>query len=211
MNEAGPSTLSDARICTVGVWHLGSVTSACLASLGYRVVGVDMDSRRVADLNRAVPPLFEPGLGELIADNLSTGRLLYATDMEMAVQDASYVMLTSDTPIDERDQVDLREIFAACERLAPYLAEGAVLVVSSQVPVGTCEELAAVVRNRNAQASFGVACVPENLRLGRAIERFLHPDMLIIGADSAATAEKVERLLAPIAAPRLNTNCGQLR
>ena len=206
MSEPGASNMSEVKMCTIGAWHLGSVTSACLASLGYRVLGVDNDQSRVADLNRAVPPLFEPGLSELVADNLEAGRLQYTTDLEAAVQGASYVMLTFDTPIDERDQVDLREIFAACERLAHYLTGGAVLVVSSQVPVGTCEELAALIRKRNPQASFGVACVPENLRLGQAIERFLHPDMLIIGADSADTAEKVERLLAPIAAPRLNTN-----
>jgi len=206
LNQPGASTLSEVKICTIGTWHLGSVTSACLASLGYRVLGVDNDESRVADLNRAVPPLFEPGLSELVADNLSAGRLQYTTDMEAAVQDASYVMLTFDTPIDERDQVDLREIFAACERFAPYLAGGAVLVVSSQVPVGTCQELAALVRKRNPQVSSGVACLPENLRLGQAIERFLHPDMLVIGADSADTAEKVERLLGPIAAPKVNTS-----
>ena len=178
------------------------MTSACLASLGYNVHAFDPDQDHVANLNRGVPPLFEPGLDDLLAENISAGRLQYTTDLEAAVRDAAYILLTFDSPVDEQDEVDLGEIFATCERLAPHVAEGATLVVSSQIPVGTCEELAVAVRDANPEAVFGIAYVPENLRLGQAIERFRQPDMLVIGADSDATAERVEELLSPIEAPK---------
>jgi len=197
------SPIFEAKICTLGIWHLGAVTSACLASCGYNVLGVDPDRDRVAKLNRGVPPLFEPGLDQLLADNIAAGRLRFTTELETGVRDAAYILLTFDTPVDERDEVDLSELFDTCERLAPHLAQDATLVVSSQVPVGTCQELAAVIRRADPQAAFGIACVPENLRLGQAIQRFLHPDMLVIGADGTATAERVERLLSPIEAPKL--------
>ena len=194
--------MSEEKVCVIGIWHLGAVTSACLASLGYQVIGVDNSPDRVKELNRGVPPLFEPGLAELLSENVSAGRLRYTTDLETAVRQAGYVLFTFDTPVDEQDEVDLSELFDTCERLAPHLAEGATFVISSQVPVGTCEELAAVIRRVNPQASFGIAYVPENLRLGQAIKRFLHPDMLVIGADDTDTAERVERLLNLIEAPK---------
>ena len=194
--------MAEEKVCTIGIWHLGAVTSACLASLGYQVIGVDNSPERVKELNRGVPPLFEPGLAELLSENVTAGRLQYTTDLEAAVRQATYVLFTFDTPVDEQDEVDLSELFETCERLAPHLAQGATFVISSQVPVGTCEELAAVIRRVNPQASYGIAYVPENLRLGQAIQRFLHPDMLIIGADDTETAERVERLLSPIEAPR---------
>ncbi|MCH7998790.1 MAG: UDP-glucose/GDP-mannose dehydrogenase family protein [Chloroflexi bacterium] len=194
--------MAEEKVCIIGIWHLGAVTSACLASLGYQVIGVDNSPDRVKELNRGVPPLFEPGLAELLSENVTAGRLQYTTDLETAVRQAAYVLFTFDTPVDEQDEVDLSELFETCERLAPHLAQGATFVISSQVPVGTCEELAAVIRRVNPQASYGIAYVPENLRLGQAIQRFLHPDMLIIGADDTETAERVERLLSPIEAPR---------
>ncbi len=197
---------AEAKICAIGIWHLGAVTSACLASLDYHVLGVDQDQERVANLNRGVAPLFEPGLNRLLMENISAGRLQYTTAFEASVPSASYVLLTFDTPVDEQDEVDLSELFATCQRLGPHLAADATVVVCSQVPVGTCEALAAAIRSGNPQASFGIACVPENLRLGQAIQRFLHPDMLVIGADSTATAERVERLLAPIEATKLRVS-----
>ena len=202
MAEPTSALPPDTKICTLGAWHLGAVTSACLAAFGYNILAFDPDKDRVANLNRGVPPLFEPGLDELLAENLAAGRLQYTSDLKAAVKGAAYLLLTFDTPVDEQDEVDLGEIYSTCERLAPHMAQGATLVVSSQVPVGTCEELAAAIRNANPQAAFGIAYVPENLRLGQAIQRFQHPDMIVIGADSPATAERVERLLSAVEAPK---------
>ena len=199
-------TAGAGKVCVIGIWHLGAVTSACLADLGYPVVGVDKDSQKVAALNQGLPPLYEPGLDELLSKNLSLGKLRYTTDLGEALKGAGYVIITYDTPVDEQDEVDLSEIFATAAEMAPLLESDVTVIVSSQVPVGTCEKLAETIRRSSPALAFGVACTPENLRLGQAIERFKRPDMLVIGADSAATLEKVERLLSVIQAPTVTSD-----
>jgi len=194
------------KICVVGIWHLGSVVSACLADLGYRVIGVDKDPQRVKDLNKGVPPLFEPSLAELITKNLESKRLSYTTELDSALKGAKYVLITSDTHVDAKDEVDLSEIFKTSAELGKYLEDGLTLIVSSQVPVGTCEKMASIISSQRSSLSFGVACVPENLRLGQAIERFRHPEMIVIGSDSIATQANVERLFSVIQAPKLRVD-----
>ena len=193
----------DFKACVVGIWHLGSVVSACLADLGYRVIGVDRDPQRVKDLNKGVPPLFEPGLAELMTKNIESKRLSYTTELDSALKDAKYVLITFDTPVDARDEVDLSKIFKTSVELGKYLEDGSVVIVSSQVPVGTCEKMASFIASQRPSLSFGMAYVPENLRLGQAIERFRHPDMIVIGSDSVATQAKVEELLSVVQAPKL--------
>lgn len=197
---------SPSKVCVVGMWHLGVVTSVCLADLGYHLVGVDKDRTRVDALNRGRPPLYEPGLEELLAANLASGRLRYTTDLEEALRGASYIFLALDTPVDENDEVDLAPLYETARELVRGMEPGATLVITSQVPVGTCESLAETVRQAAPSLPFGVACVPENLRLGQAIERFKRPDVLVFGADSPETLAKVEQLLAPIAAPRVRAD-----
>ena len=191
------------KVCVIGIWHLGAVTSACLAHLGYSVVGVDEDQTRVDALNNGLPPLFEPGLEELLATNIAAKRLRYTTDLREALRGARFVLLTHDTPVDEEDEIDLTEIKASAVRLPPYLERGAIVIVSSQVPLGTCEHLEAIIGNGNPSREFGIAYLPENLKLGQAIHRFLNPDMLVIGANDAATQDRVDELFAPIPGPRV--------
>ncbi|OGO08438.1 MAG: hypothetical protein A2Y61_06405 [Chloroflexi bacterium RBG_13_60_13] len=194
------------HVCVIGIWHLGAVTAACLADLGYTVVGVDEDHDKVEALNRGMPPLFETGLQEMMAKNIAVGRLTFTSDLAEALGGASHALITYDTPVDDNDEVNLSEIFAVAEELGGHLDSGATIIVSSQVPVGTCEEIAAVVRQANPSLDFGIAYTPENLRLGQAIERFQQPEMIVIGADSEATLRRVEHLLAPIEAPRVRVD-----
>lgn len=194
------------KVCVIGLWHLGTVTSACLAELGYQVVGVEQDAAKVAKLNRGNPPLFEPGLAELMATHLASGRLRYTSDLGSAVADAPYVLIAHDTPVDDQDAPDLAPIIQAVENLAGHLGDGTTVVVSSQVAVGTCEALADRLRALAPGRRFGMACVPENLRLGQAIERFLRPDLLVLGADGDQTMAKVEALFSPIPGPRVRVD-----
>ncbi len=196
------------KVCVIGLWHLGTVASACLAELGYQVVGVERDPARTANLNRGIPPLFEPGLAELMATHLASGRLRYTSDLANGTAAAPYVLIAYDTPVDDQDDPDLAPIIAAVQDLAGRLEDGATVVVSSQVPVGTCEALADRLRTLAPELRFGIACVPENLRLGQAMERFLRPDLLVLGADDDQTMAKVEALFSPIATPRV---CVDLR
>src|SRR5712692_5090098 len=191
------------RVGVVGIWHLGAVVSACLAELGYQVIGVERDPERAAALNEGTPPLFEPGLAQLMARHLLSGHLRFTTDFEEGTEDTPYVVIAYDTPVNEQDEPDLSSIVETVQALPPSLAEGVTLIVSSQVPVGTCEALADSLRRLNPGLRFGMAYVPENLRLGQAIERFLRPDMMILGTDSGDTMGKVEALYAPIEAPRI--------
>jgi len=194
------------KVCVIGIWHLGAVTSACLAELGYQVIGVERDPEQAAALNKGIPPLFEPGLEELMARHLASGRLRYASSLQEGVQGGNYVIIAFDTPVDDQDEPDLSPIFATVEEMAACLEDGATVIVSSQVPVGTCEALADSLRGLNPQLRFGMACVPENLRLGQAIARFLHPDLLVLGADGEDTMAMVEALLSPILAPRVRVD-----
>ncbi len=194
------------KVCVIGIWHLGAVASACLAELGYQVIGVERDPERAAVLNKGVPPVFEPGLEELMAKHLPSGRLRYTSGLQEGVQGAPYVVIAFDTPVNEQDEPDLSPIVDTVQALAGCLEDGATVILSSQVPVGTCEALADSLRRLNPQLRFGMACVPENLRLGQAIERFLQPDLLVLGADSDATMAKVEALFSPIPAPRVRTD-----
>lgn len=193
------------KLCVIGLWHLGTVTSACLAELGYSVVGVDPDHRRIEGLNHGQAPLFEPGLDDLLARNLAAGRLCFTTEMATGAAGASYAIIALDTPVDEQDEADLSGIFEAGQALGRCLEEDTTVIVSSQVPVGTCQRLAEVIRD-GSQRAIGIACVPENLRLGQAIQRFMRPEFLVLGADSPAVHERLERLYAPIDAPKLRMN-----
>ncbi len=196
----------NSKVCVVGVWHLGSVTSACFADLGRSVVGVADDTERAASLNNGAPPLFEPGLAELMARHLATGRLRFTSSLREGVKGSSYVVIAYDTPVNEQDEPDVVPIAATVDALAGCLEDGATIIVGSQVPVGTCEALADRLRRLNPALRFGMACVPENLRLGQAIERFLQPDFMIFGADGEATMERVEALYSPIRGPRARTD-----
>lgn len=194
------------KVCIFGVWHLGAVTSACLAELGYSVVGFDSNESSVVALNQGLPPLFEPGLEDLFKVNLSVGRLRFTTDLADAVNGAQFVLLTIDTPVDEDDQVDLEPIYQATREISRFIEPGAIFIIRSQVPVGTCDLLRGMLREINPDPTVGVACFPENLRLGQAIDRFQNPDLLVIGADSSETVTKVTSLLSPISGPRIVTD-----
>jgi UDPglucose 6-dehydrogenase len=194
------------RVCVIGLWHLGCVTSACLADIGHAVVGVDKDSKRVADLNNGIPPLFEPGLPELITQNLKRHSLSYTDNMEQALQAAGSVVIAFDTIVDEKDEVDLSEIFSLSTEMAKYLENDAVVVVTSQVPVGTCDKIKSLIHQSNPHLHFDIAYSPENLRLGQAIESFKNPRRIVIGADSEETLDKAEKLFTPINVPKLRMN-----
>lgn len=201
MNAARDRT--DIRVSTLGLWHLGSVVSACLARLGYRVTGYDPDQKLVRNLAEGVPPLYEPGLSELISEELKSGRLTFTDDMGQALADAEFVLLTFDSPVDEEDNVDLRGIFATTSRMASHLGDGATVIVMSQVPVGTCEEIALMIQQARPKLAFGLVCSPENLKLGQAIDRFLQPPMLVLGSDDEDALAAAERLFSPIQTAKL--------
>jgi len=191
-----------ARIAVIGLWHLGCVAAAALAQLGHNVRATDPDREILRKLQQGVPPVEEPGLSELLAQQMREGRLVFCSDLE-AFANAEYIFITFDTPVDETDQSDLSPILAACDSIAWDAPPGVHLVVMSQVPVGTCQQLIARLRARAPRLPFRLVYHPENLRLGDALRTFLRPDFLLVGAEDEASAERLQFLYTGVAAPRL--------
>jgi UDPglucose 6-dehydrogenase len=184
------------RVCVAGLWHLGTVTAACLASFEHDVVGLDSDASVIDKLNRGEPPLFEPGLAELIAEQLRCGRLRFTADPSASVASAQVVWIAHDTPVDEEDRADVEFVVTRIKSLFPHLHAGTLVLISSQVPAGTTRQLEAA-----ADPSISFAYSPENLRLGKAIQAFTAPDRIVVGTRGDRGRDLIEALFRPISAP----------
>ena len=191
------------RLAVVGLWHLGAVASAALAHMGHTVRATDFDPDIVRKLQQGIPPVYEPGLAELIAEQTREGRLEFCFSCAEAFTQAEAVFITIDTPVDENDQSDLAPIEWAIDTIAEHAPAGVEIVVMSQVPVGTCLRLAERLRNRAPRLAFQLVYHPENLRLGEALKTFLDPDFLLVGAEEQAAADHLLGLYNGVRAPHL--------
>lgn len=169
------------KVCVQGLWHLGSVTAGCLASLGHDVTGLDFDDQAIGNLKKGALPVDEPGLSALIEDGITSGNLRFTDKVKDAVIGAQVLWITYDTPVDDDDKADVDFVFRQLESTLPLLEENAVVVVSSQMPVGSIAQLEQVCLRDCSQKHLSFCSSPENLRLGRALETFLHPDRVVLG------------------------------
>ena len=183
------------HIVVLGLWHLGSVTAACLAR-HHRVTGLDFDEPVLAGLRVGRAPLHEPGLDALLAAGLASGQLAFSGDVAVAAQ-TDVLWVCYDTPVDADDRSDLDWVHSRLARVLPGLRPGTVVLISAQLPVGTCAQLAA------KHPTLHFACSPENLRLGKAIEAFEKPARIIVGTSSAPARAVLEKMLTPLGAPLL--------
>ncbi|HEX8168871.1 MAG TPA: nucleotide sugar dehydrogenase [Beijerinckiaceae bacterium] len=183
------------KVGVVGLWHLGSVTAACLAGAGLETVGVDFDATAVEGLAEGRAPLFEPGLDDLLAAGLSSGKLSFTTD-PAGVAGAGVVWVAYDTPVDDDDRADVDFVLDAFWRVAPHVKDGAVVLISSQLPVGTTRATAERFAQEFPDKRCHFAYSPENLRLGGAIQIFSKADRIVVGVDSAEARTLLERLLS---------------
>lgn len=186
------------KVCVQGLWHLGSVTAACLASVGHEVVGLDADQRTIDGLNQGRAPLFEPDLDDLLQTGITKGRLRFTTLIADAVADAEVLWVAFDTPVDDDDRADVEFVLNQIKSVLPVLADGAAILVSSQMPVGSIHKLEAFVRENLENKQLSFACSPENLRLGKALDVFLKPDRIVVGVRTEDARHKMEKLLLPI-------------
>ena len=182
-------------VCVQGLWHLGTVTAACLARAGHRVIAIDHDPEIVERLRAGSAAVAEPGLDALLRDHAD--RLEFTVDPATAAP-ADVAWLTYDTPVDDDDRADVELVIAQAERLLPHLRDDAIVIVSSQLPVGSTARLEATLRAIRPASAIGFACCPENLRLGKAIQVFSDPDRMVVGARDATTRARIAELLAPI-------------
>jgi len=189
------------NVCVVGCWHLGSVTAGCVASFGHHVVGIDPDPSVVEGLGRAEPPVAEPGLPELLAREIDGGRLTFsdARDARDALGDADVVWITFDTPVGDDDRPYADWVVTRVDELLPAIARDALVLVSSQLPVGSVSALERRAREQVPRSALHFATSPENLRLGSAIEAFLDPPRVVVGVRDHEDRARIGELLGPLA------------
>jgi UDPglucose 6-dehydrogenase len=178
------------KVTVLGLWHLGCVTAACCAR-HFQVVGLDFDEANIAKLNSGQAPLFEPGLNELITAGLAARKLSFTADPQIAGARADVLWLCCDTPVNENDESDVDFVLAQLRRALLHLPKGALVLISAQLPVGTCRRLEA------ESPQFHFACSPENLRLGKAIDAFEKAERVVVGIRNETPKPLLEKLFAP--------------
>ena len=189
------------KICVVGSGYVGLVTGACLADFGMTVTGVDKDAGKIAALERGEIPIYEPGLEEIVEKNVRSGRLRFTTDLAPAIREARAVFIAVGTPPLPDGRADLSFVRQVAESIGDNLNGFKVIVTKSTVPVGTGQMVERVVRERSGGGQeFAVVSNPEFLREGSAIEDFLRPDRVVIGARSERAVEVMLDIYAPLRA-----------
>jgi len=180
------------KIAVLGLWHLGSVTAAC-AARHFDVTGIDFDQTVVDNLGKGKAPLFEPGLDALLASGLASGRLRFTSNAAEACREADVLWVAHDTPVDDDDRADVEAVLKDVRRCAPSLPKGSLVLLSAQLPVGTCRRL----EGELTRLGHRFACSPENLCLGDAISIFETPDRVIVGYRDAKSRSELETLFRP--------------
>jgi UDPglucose 6-dehydrogenase len=184
------------KICVIGTGYVGLVAGAGFADMGSDVVCCDIDQEKIGMLRAGQIPIYEPGLDKLVAHNVAEGRLSFTTSVAEGVAGAEAVLLAVGTPPGPDGSADLSFILAAAESVGRALTGWAVIVTKSTVPVGTGDQIEAIIR-KVAKHEFAVASNPEFLKEGDAIEDFLKPDRIIIGSSDKRAIETLEALYAP--------------
>ena len=188
------------NIGVLGLQHLGSVTAAALASLGHRVIGLDFDARTVSGLAAGRASVVEPSLDGLLMDGLASGNLRFSSIID-DVKAVDVLWVAYDTPVDEDDEADAEFVLTQVERALAALGADVVVLVSSQLPAGSIRRLEQATALSRAPGQLHIACSPENLRLGSAVNDFLHPQRIVVGVRSPRDKD----LLAPLFASLTDT------
>ena len=182
------------NVTVFGLWHLGCVTAACTAATGNRVIGLDRNSEVIGDLRRGKPPIHEPGLAELIAEQSGSGRLSFTGNAAEALQSAEVIWVAFDTPVNEHDEADVSFVRNQLDQIGSFMPSGAIVLISSQVPVGFTREL----QKRPWARGLHFGYSPENLRLGKALEAFRHPERVVLGVSDDSIRPKLAELFSPL-------------
>jgi UDPglucose 6-dehydrogenase len=186
------------RVTMIGAGYVGLVSGACFADFGHQVTCIDKDTGRVAALNRGEIPIFEPGLAELVEANMRQGRLEFTSETAR-VADAEVIFIAVGTPSRRGDgHADLSFVYDAVREIAPHLEPTAVVVTKSTVPVGTGDEIEAILRQKRPDAELQVVSNPEFLREGAAIQDFKHPDRIVVGTGDARARSVLNEIYRPL-------------
>lgn len=191
------------QICVVGTGYVGLVTGTCFADLGNHVTCMDVDEHRISELKQGRLPIYEPGLEELVVQNMQAGRLTFTTDYAEALQGAEYAFIAVGTPSGVDGEADLQYVRAAAESIADLVDHAITVVNKSTVPVGTGDWVAEIIRRRRGgkPLEFRVVSNPEFLREGSAINDFMYPDRVVLGSLESKAAQHVAQLYLTLRCP----------
>jgi UDPglucose 6-dehydrogenase len=189
------------KVTVVGTGYVGLVTGACLAEMGNHVMCLDVDSRKIETLNAGGLPIHEPGLQEIVNHNVAGRRLEFTTDIDRAVAHGTLQFIAVGTPPDEDGSADLRHVVAAARAIGERMTDYKVIIDKSTVPVGTAERVRAAIDDalsaRGVQMDYAVVSNPEFLKEGAAVNDFMRPDRVVIGADDERAVLLMRSLYAP--------------
>jgi UDPglucose 6-dehydrogenase len=189
------------KVTVIGSGYVGLVTGACLAEMGNHVVCLDVDQRKVDMLRRGEIPIHEPGLSEIVARNAAAGRLQFTTDVAAATAHGTLQFIGVGTPPDEDGSADLQYVLAAARAIGRHMTDYKVVVDKSTVPVGTAAKVRAAIeaelKSRAVDIDFAVVSNPEFLKEGAAVEDFMRPDRIVVGADDERATLLMRALYAP--------------
>lgn len=189
------------KVTIVGSGYVGLVTGACFSEVGIDVVCVDIDSKKIDNLNNGIIPIYEPGLEDMITRNMKKGRLAFTTNISEALIDSEVLFISVGTPPDEDGSADLKYVLAVARDCGKHINDYLLVVTKSTVPVGTSQKVKKALQEeldkRNVKIDFDVASNPEFLKEGAAIEDFLKPDRIVVGLES----ERAENLMKSLYKP----------
>ncbi len=195
------------QICVIGVGYVGIVTGACFADLGNKVIALDVNEKRIENLNKGIMPIYEPGLDELVKRNVKAGRLSFTTSYKDALQGAEYAFIAVGTPSGVEGEADLQYVASAAKSIAENMTAPLIIINKSTVPIGTGDWVADIVKDAQPKATpFSVVSCPEFLREGSAIGDFMSPHRTVIGSMDKDAANKVAHLHLPLRAPIVITD-----
>ena len=195
------------QICVVGVGYVGLVTAACFADLGNKVCALDVDEKRIENLKKAILPIYEPGLDELVKRNMKAGRLTFTTSYAEALEGAEFAFIAVGTPSGSDGEADLQYVAAAAKSIAQNMTGPLAIINKSTVPIGTGDWVADIVKSAQPMPiDFSVVSCPEFLREGSAIGDFMSPHRTVIGSLHRDAAERVAQLHLALRAPIVITD-----
>jgi UDPglucose 6-dehydrogenase len=190
------------KIAVIGTGYVGLVSGTCFSELGIRVSCLDIDKNKIDNLNKGILPIWEPGLKDMVDDNMRKGLLSFTSDYAEALKDADAAFICVGTPPDEDGSADLQYVLAVAREIGRNINDYIVVVTKSTVPIGTSEKVRKAVADeiaaRKLDIKFDVASNPEFLKEGSAIADFMKPDRVVVGVDSEKAKELMTRLYRPM-------------